>query len=137
MSVIELMGTRTFASVRKHRNFRLYFCGQAVSFTGYWMQQIAAAWLVLTMTGSAVAVGALALAQLLPTTVLGLFVGTVVDRADVRRMALATEILAMLISLALAVLTLGGVVTVWEIYALAAAAGIVAAFGGPARHALV
>ena len=45
MSVLEVMGTRTFASVRKHRNFRLYFYGQAVSFTGYWMQQIAAAWL--------------------------------------------------------------------------------------------
>jgi MFS family permease len=137
VSVIELVGTRTFASVRKHRNFRLYFSGQAVSFTGYWMQQIAAAWLVLTMTGSAVAVGALALAQLLPTTVLGLFVGTVVDRVDIRRLALGTEVLAMLISLALAVLTLGGLVTVWEIYLLAAVAGIVAAFAGPARHALV
>ena len=38
---------RTFASVRKHRNYRLYFGGQAVSFIGTWMQQIAAAWLVL------------------------------------------------------------------------------------------
>jgi MFS family permease len=137
VSVIELVGTRTFASVRKHRNFRLYFSGQAVSFTGYWMQQIAAAWLVLTLTGSAVAVGALALAQLLPTTILGLFVGTAVDRVDIRRLALVTEVLAMLISIALAVLTLGGIVTAWEIYALAAAAGIVAAFAGPARHALV
>ena len=60
-----------------------------MSFTGYWMQQIAAAWLLLTMTQSPVAVGALALAQLLPTTVLGLFVGTAIDRFDVRRTALA------------------------------------------------
>ena len=63
MSVLEVMGTRTFASVRKHRNFRLYFSGQAVSFTGYWMQQIAAAWLLLELTDSPVAVGALALAH--------------------------------------------------------------------------
>ena len=70
------VGGRTFASVRKHRNYRLYFAGQAVSFTGTWMQQIAASWLVLQLTHSAVAVGALALAQLLPVTVFGLFVGT-------------------------------------------------------------
>ena len=44
------------------------------------MQQIAAAWLVLELTHSAVAVGALALAQMLPVTVLGLFVGTLIDR---------------------------------------------------------
>jgi hypothetical protein len=59
---------RTFASVRNHRNYRLYFGGQAISFTGTWMQQIAAAWLVLQLTGSAVAVGELALVQLLPVT---------------------------------------------------------------------
>jgi MFS family permease len=137
MSVLEIMGTRTFASVRKHRNYRLYFCGQAVSFTGYWMQQIAAAWLLLTLTGSPVAVGALALAQLLPTTVLGLFVGTAIDRFDVRRTALLTETLSMLIALALATLTLSGAITVWEIYVLAIVGGIVAALDGPARHALV
>ena len=52
------------------------------------MQQIAASWLVLQLTHSPVAVGALALAQLLPVTVLGLFVGTLIDRFDVRRVAL-------------------------------------------------
>jgi MFS family permease len=137
VSVLEVVGTRTFASVRKHRNYRLYFCGQAVSFTGYWMQQIAAAWLVLSLTHSPVAIGALALAQLLPTTVLGLFVGTVIDRFDVRRTAIVTETLSMLIAVALATLTLAGVVVVWEVYVLAVAAGIVAAVDGPARHALV
>ena len=73
------VGGRTFASIRKYRNYRLYLAGQAVSFTGTWMQQIAASWLVLQMTHSAVAVGALALAQLLPVTVFaplgGLFAG--------------------------------------------------------------
>jgi MFS family permease len=137
MSVIGVVGTRTFASVRKHRNFRLYFSGQAVSFTGYWMQQIAAAWLLLELTDSPVAVGALALAMLLPTTVLGLFVGTVIDRFDVRRTTIVCEALAGLIALAFAVLTLGGFITVWEIYALAVVGGVVAAVDGPARHALV
>jgi MFS family permease len=130
-------GSRTFASVRKHRNYRLYFFGQAVSFTGTWVQQIAAAWLVLQLTDSAVAVGALALMQLLPVTVLGLFVGTLMDRFEVRRVALCTESSNLIMAAVLAGLTLGGWVEVWEIYAIAILQGIGQAIGGPARHALV
>lgn len=130
-------GGRTFKSVRDHRNYRLYFGGQAVSFTGTWVQQIAASWLVLRLTHSPVAVGALATAQLLPVTVLGLFVGTLLDRLDVRRIALTTETLYLVNAAALAALTLSGVVTVWEIYLLAILQGIVQAVDGPARHALV
>ena len=29
-----------------HRNFRLYFAGQAISILGSWIQQVALAWLV-------------------------------------------------------------------------------------------
>ena len=61
------LGGRTFASLR-HRDYRLYFAGSAVSFVGPWMQQIAAYWLVLELTESPVAVGALALVQTLPVT---------------------------------------------------------------------
>lgn len=129
--------SRTFASVQRHRNYRLYVAGQAVSFTGTWMQQIAASWLVLTMTHSAVAVGALALCQLLPVSLLGLFVGSVIDRLDRRRTVLTTESLGMLNAAVLAALTLTGVVTTWEIYALAVLQGTVAALDQPARHALV
>jgi MFS family permease len=135
--VSSALAYRTFASIRKHRNYRLYFGGQAVSFTGTWVQQIAASWLVLQLTHSAVAVGALALTQLLPVTAFGLFVGTILDRRDVRRVALATETAALLIAATLAGLTLGGVVTVWEIFLLALLQGIVQSVDGPARHALV
>ena len=131
------VGGRTFASVRKHRNYRLYFSGQAISFTGTWMQQIAASWLVLQLTHSAVAVGALALVQLLPVTVFGLFVGTLIDRLDVRRTAMVCEFLSMLAAAALAVLTLLGVVTVWELYLPAVVQGLINAVDGPARHSLV
>ena len=137
MSIVRRLGTRTFASVRKHRNFRLYFWGQSVSFTGYWMQQIAAAWLLLQLTDSAVAVGVLALAMLLPTTLLGLFVGTVIDRFDVLRTTIACEVLSGVLAAAFAVLTLGGWITVWEIYALSVVGGVIAALDGPGRHALV
>ena len=128
---------RTFASVRKHRNYRLYFAGQAVSFTGSWMQQIAAAWLLLQLTNSAVAVGALALTQLLPVTIFGLFVGTILDRFEVRRVAIITESASMVMAAILAALTLAGTITVWEIYFFAVLMGCAQAVGGPARHALV
>src|SRR4051812_26285693 len=130
-------GARTFASLRKHRNYRLYFGGQAVSFTGTWVQQIAASWLVLQLTHSPVAVGALALTQLLPVTVLGLFVGTLIDRYGPRRTALCTESANLVFAAALATLTLGGWIEVWQIYLLAALQGIAQSIGGPARHALV
>src|SRR5204862_5978000 len=131
------VGGRTFASVRKHRNYRRYFAGQAVSFTGTWMQQIAASWLVLQLTHSAIAVGALALAQLFPVTLFGLFVGTLIDRLDVRRTAIACEFLSMVTATALAVLTLTGSITVWEVYFLAVTQGTINALDGPARHSLI
>jgi MFS family permease len=130
-------GGRTFASVRKHRNYRLYFGGQAVSFTGTWVQQIAASWLVLQLTHSPVAVGALALMQLLPVTFLGLFVGTLIDRFEVRRIALTCEVMQLGVAAALAALALSHVITVWQIYLLAVLQGILQAVGGPTRHALV
>ena len=85
------LGDRTFGSLRRHRNYRLYFAGSGISFIGTWMQQIAAYWLVLELTGSAVAVGALALVQTLPITVLALVGGAVADRVDLRRMVVSCE----------------------------------------------
>src|SRR3954468_1497754 len=134
---LAVVGGRTFASVRKHRNYRLYFAGQAVSFTGTWMQQIAASWLVLQMTHSAVAVGALALAQRLPVTVFGLFVGTLIDRLDVRLTAIRCEFLSMITAIALAALTLSGAITVWELYFLAVVQGVINALDAPSRHSLI
>ncbi len=131
------VGGRTFASLRKYRNFRLYFASHAVSFAGTWMQQIAAYWLVLELTGSAVAVGGLALAQLLPVTVLGLFAGQVIDRFDPRRLLVLTESILIGTASTLAVLTLSGTVQLWHLYALGAFQGVVSVFGNPARHALV
>ena len=46
---------RTWKSLRKHRNYRIFFSGQVVSVTGTWMQNVAAAWLILELTHSPVA----------------------------------------------------------------------------------
>ena len=130
------LGGRTFASLR-NRNYRLYFIGQAISFTGTSMQTIAAAWLVLQLTHSPVAVGALALVSLLPVTVFGLFVGTIVDRFSVLRTAIVCEALSMVLAAVLAAFTLTGHVVVAEVFVLTALQGVVNAIDAPARHSLV
>ncbi|MGH3093747.1 MAG: MFS transporter [Gaiellaceae bacterium] len=127
---------RTWASLRKHRNYRIFFSGQVVSVTGTWMQNIAAAWLVLQLTHSPVAVGVLMLCQFLPATVLGLFGGVLADRLDVRRTVIATQAASMVFAAALAGLTLGGAVAVWHVYLLAGLRGVSLVLDHPARQAL-
>jgi MFS family permease len=128
--------TRTFASLRKHRNYRLFFAGQVVSVSGTWMQNIATAWLVLDLTHSPVAVGILAAFQFLPYTVFGLFAGVLVDRLDVRRTIIGTQTSSMIFAFVLAGLTLAGVVNLWEVYLLTGLRGTVLVLDAPARQAL-
>ena len=130
------LGGRTFASLR-HRDYRLYFVGNAFSFVGTWMQQIAAYWLVLELTRSAVAVGALALVQTLPVTVFGLLGGSIADRVDLRRMIVSCEAVLAVVAAALAVLALGRAIEAWHLYAAAAVQGVALALDAPARHTLV
>ena len=129
------LNRRTFASLA-YRNYRLYFAGQVVSVTGTWMQNIAMAWLILDLTHSPVAVGALALCQFLPFTVFGLFAGVLVDRFDSRRLVIATQAVSMLLAVALAVPALLGDAAPWLVYLLAGLRGTVLVLDAPARQAL-
>ena len=131
------LGDRTFGSLRRHRNYRLYFAGSGISFIGTWMQQIAAYWLVLELTGSAVAVGALALVQTLPITVLALVGGAVADRVDLRRMVVSCETVLAAQAAVLCVLALSGSIQVWQLYVLGFVQGVALALDMPARHTLV
>ena len=127
---------RTWSSLRNHRNYRIFFAGQVVSVTGTWMQNIAAAWLVLTLTHSPVAVGVLMLCQFLPATALGLVGGVIVDRLDVRRVVIVTQAASMVFASVLAGLTLGGVIEVWQVYLLTFLRGVSLVFDHPARQQL-
>jgi MFS family permease len=135
-AAILTINRRAFASLRKHRNYRLYFLGQAVSQTGTWIDKVAQAWLVLALTHSAVAVGVLAACQFVPFSVLGLVAGVVVDRLDTWRTVLVTQAVRMVIAATLAGIVLGGVVQVWMVYTLAVLTGIVLVLDAPSRQAL-
>jgi len=127
---------RTFRSLRRHRNYRIFFTGQIVSLAGTWMQNIALAWLVLQLSGSPLAVGVLAFWRFVPFTVFGLVAGVVADRIDSRKLVMATQASAMLVSAALAAVTLSGTASLPVVYVLAALGGVALAFDAPGRQSL-
>jgi MFS family permease len=133
---LAVLNGRTFASLRRHRNYRLFFSGQVISVSGTWMQNISLAWLVVTLTDSPLAVGALAFCRFAPFTVFGLFAGVVADRLDNRRLVIGTQTASMVISAALTVMVLTDSATVPLVYALALAGGTALVFDAPGRHAL-
>ena len=134
--VLLALNARTFASLRRHRNYRLFFSGQIVSLSGTWMQNVALAWFVVELTRSPLAVGALAFCRFAPFTVFGLFGGVVADRFDNRRLMITTQVASMLVSIALAVLAFSGAAELWHVYLLAALGGTALVFDAPGRHAL-
>lgn len=121
----------------RSRNYRLFFGGQSISLVGTWITRIATSWLVYRLTGSALLLGIVGFCGQIPTLLLAPFTGVLVDRWDRHRILVATQLLSMLQSAALAVLTIPGRITVAEILLLQVAQGIINAFDTPARQAFV
>jgi MFS family permease len=118
----------------RHRNFRLFFSGQSISLIGTWMTRLATSWLVYRLTGSAFLLGVVGFAGQIPTFLLAPFAGVWIDRLKRRNVLLFTQILAMLQSLALAVLTLTHHINIHEIIWLSAFQGAINAFDMPGRQ---
>src|SRR6478672_11150708 len=136
MTSVRTATRETFRSLRS-RNFRLFFGGQLISQVGNWLTLVAQTLLVLSLTNSGVALGALAAAQFGPVLLLGPWAGLVADRSDKRRLLLIVQAIAMLQSFTLAVLAFSGSPPVWSIYLVAMVGGITVAFDNPARRAFV
>ncbi|MFD3545301.1 MFS transporter [Streptomyces sp. NPDC058655] len=130
-------GKNSMFSSLKIRNYRLFATGQVVSNTGTWMQRIAQDWLVLSLTGSASAVGVTIALQFLPMLVFGLYGGVLADRLPKRPLLIVTQSAMGLTGIALAVLTLAGHVQVWHVYLAAFLLGLVTVVDNPARQTFV
>jgi MFS family permease len=127
----------TFSSLRVP-NYRLYFSGMLVSNTGTWMQRVAQDWLVLQLThGSGTWLGFVTALQFLPLPLLAPAGGVLADRMSKRRILLATNTSMGVLAAILAVVTLGGVVNVWEVAVLAFGLGLATAADNPARQSFV
>ena len=121
----------------RHRNYRLFFGGQSLSLIGTWMTQVASSWLVYRMTNSALLLGMVSFSGQIPALLLTPFAGVWVDRWDRRTVLKVTQVLAMLQSLALAVMVFSGHENIWYILALTMFQGAVNAFDIPARQTFV
>jgi MFS family permease len=138
VALLRIASTRTFASLRRHHNYRLFFAGQLTSVAGTWMQNIALAWVVVQLAphSPGLAVGLLSICRFGPFTVFGLLAGVVTDRLDNRRTVIVTQSVQMFFSAVLATITLLGHVQLWEVYAIAALTGTALVFDAPSRQNL-
>jgi len=121
----------------RHRNFRLFYVGQAISLIGTWIHQIALAWLVYRTTGSGFLLGLVTFCNQVPLLVVMPFAGLLSDRYDRRRILIIAHALAALQALTLGVLTLSGTIQTWQILLLGFIYGVIMAFETPARQSLI
>jgi MFS family permease len=127
---------QTFRALR-HRNFRLFISGQAISLIGTWMQNVAQAWLVYRLTHSELLLGTTWFCTQIPVFALGCIGGLASDRYSRWKLVIITQTLSLLQALGLAALTLSGRVQVWHVLVFAVMLGCINAFDMPARQSLI
>lgn len=126
-----------FRSLRS-RNYRLYASGQILTNTGMWVQRIAQDWLVLQLThNNGTALGITTGLQFLPILLFGLWGGSLGDRFPKRRILLVTVSVSSVLAMVLGVLTVGGVVQIWEVFLVAFLLGVVTVVDNPTRQTFV
>ena len=120
-----------------HRNFRLYFTGQAVSILGSWIQQVALSWLVYRLTGSSALLGVTAFCGLIPQLVVGPLAGAWIDKHDKRMWLLGVQSLMALQAFVLAGLCWADWIGTGFIILMALSLGVLSSFDAPLRQSLI
>jgi MFS family permease len=130
--------TGTFRSLNGF-NYRVWACGALVSNIGTWMQRIAQGWLVLTQLthNNATAMGVLMALQFGPHLLLLPLTGFAADHFDRRKLLIGTQAAMGVLAFGLGILTVTGLVQLWQVYGFAFLLGCVTAFDSPARHTFV
>ncbi|MFM2482427.1 MFS transporter [Celerinatantimonas sp. YJH-8] len=120
-------------------NYRLWALGCLVSNVGTWMQRTAQDWLVLTQLTehNASAVGIVMACQFGPQLLLLPVTGFVADYVDKRKFMRITQSLMGIFSLLLGVMTISGIITLWQVYLIAFLFGCASALDAPLRQNFV
>jgi MFS family permease len=121
----------------RDRDFGRYFFGNLVSNVGTWFQDIAAALFIFDQTGSAAAVGAIAVASYGSSLVFAPLGGQLADRFDRRRLLMATHTLLGVVAGVLAAAVLLGYKEIWLLFVVMGLLGIGRAVNTPALQAIV
>lgn len=119
------------------RNFRLYFFGQCCALTGTWMQRLALVWLVMILTGSGAKMGLVEFLNQCPVFFVGIFIGIFLDRYDLRKVLIGTQIAMIAHSTVMALMLYTGAVSYLAILVLSFLLGIITAVDMPARQASI
>jgi MFS family permease len=119
----------------RNPNYRLWLIGGTISLLGDQFLLVALPWLILQQTGSAVAMGAIMMAEAIPRALLMLVGGAVSDRGSARRIMMATAAARTMCVTMIGVLVWLRTLRTWELYALAFAFGVADAFAVPAQTA--
>ncbi len=136
--VVETARPQRFAALQS-RNFRLLWIGLLTSNSGTWMESTGMGWLVTDLEPGRKAfwLGMIAAAFAIPMLVLPPFGGAIADRVPRLRMLWTVQIVYLIASAVLAILTLADVVDVWYLLGYSFINGAVLAFDSPVRHALL
>jgi len=139
LQTLLLDAIRRISAALTYRDFRLLWMGALTSSIGTWMQKVAQAWLIVTLTAdrSAFYLGLDSFLGELPILLLTIVGGVVADRHDRRRLMLLSQIVQMSVAFTLAILVVTDTIRIWHILALSCVTGCAQAFGGPAYQALV
>jgi MFS family permease len=121
----------------QYRDFRLFWTGQLISFSGTWMHATAQGWLVYSLTKSPFYLGMVSAASSLPILLFSLFGGAMADRFRKRNLLLLTQGLSIFPALLIGILANLGVITVWHVMALVFMLGTVNAFDIPTRQSFL
>jgi MFS family permease len=116
--------------------FRSLWIAAVISYTGTWMQNVGAGWLMTTLTMSPFKVGLVQAAATLPVFLVILPAGALADMVDRRRLLLFAQSWMVLASAALGVLTLFQLVTPWVLLLFTFLLGLGAVMNDPAWQAI-
>jgi hypothetical protein len=126
-----------FLDLLHGRDFRLLWGGEFVSLLGNQFFTVALPWLVLQLTGDALAIGAIMAVGAAPRTVFILLGGVLIDRFDPRRVMLYSNLGRMVLVAVLAGITLAGFVQQWMLYVVNFLLGLGYALYLPAQSAMI
>lgn len=133
----ERRGGFAVLGVLRHREFAIFWGGQAMSLVGTWMQNFAQGYVVATLTTDAFALGLVNFAMSVPTLLLMPLGGVAADRMERRRILIWTQWLMLALAGITAVLVGTGALKLWHIYLLAVPLGVAVAYELPAYQAFV
>ena len=131
---------RLLADVRPLREspaFRRLWVGSTLSAVGGALTTFAVPLQVYDVTRSPFAVGAIGLAQVVPTVTIGLLGGAIADAADRRKLVLVASGGSAAVSAGLAAQAFAGLRSVWLLYALVAVSSSLSAVNAPVRRTII